>query len=96
MSDELTLAERRDWQAIEFARRQRDRAIALWHEAGADVKVENHGTIVLLRLNTQAAHDWALDNIDGEAHRFGGAVVVEPRYVAAIVDGMRADGLGVA
>jgi len=61
----------------------------------ADVKIENHGSLVLIRPLTEAASDWLDENISEDAPHFGGAVVVEPRYVEAIVEGMQNDGLEV-
>jgi len=61
----------------------------------ADVNIENHGSLVLIRPLTEAASDWLDENISEDAQRFGGAVVVEPRYVEAIVEGMQNDGLEV-
>ncbi len=61
----------------------------------ADVKIENHGSLVLIRPLTEAASDWLDENISEDAQHFGGAVVVEPRYVEAIVEGMQNDGLEV-
>jgi len=61
----------------------------------ADVKIENHGSLVLIRPLTEAASDWLDENISEDAQHFGGAVVVEPRYVEAIVEGMQDDGLEV-
>ena len=60
-----------------------------------DVKIENHGSLVLIRPLTEAASDWLDENISEDAQHFGGAVVVEPRYVEAIVEGMQNDGLEV-
>ena len=61
----------------------------------ADVKIENHGSLVLIRPLTEAASDWLDENISEDVQHFGGAVVVEPRYVEAIVEGMQNDGLEV-
>ena len=61
----------------------------------ADVKIENHGSLVLIQPLTEAASDWLDENISEDAQLFGGAVVVEPRYVEAIVEGMQNDGLEV-
>ena len=61
----------------------------------ADVKIENHGSLVLIRPLTEAASDWLDENISEDAQHFGAAVVVEPRYVEAIVEGMQNDGLEV-
>jgi hypothetical protein len=61
----------------------------------ADVNIENHGSLVLIRPLTEAASDWLDENISEDAQHFGGAVVVGPRYVEAIVEGMQNDGLEV-
>jgi hypothetical protein len=42
------------------------------------------------------ASAWVEDNVAGEAQFFGNALVVEPRYVADLVAGMREAGLEVA
>lgn len=64
----------------------------------ADISVENHGSIFLLCPLTTYGADWIEQNIlnvNEEAQTFGGALVVEPRYLENIVLGMRADGLEV-
>ncbi len=61
----------------------------------ADVQIENHGSVFLVRPLTNAATAWLDENIDCEAQYFGGALVVEHRYIADIAEGMRADGLEV-
>lgn len=61
--------------------------------ARCDVRVENHGSIVLLRPITVTGQDWLDGRIDPDAQTWGGAVVVEPRHVNDIVVGMVADGL---
>ena len=60
-----------------------------------DVHVVNHHSIVLFHLNTPEASRWVEENVTHEAQFFGTALVVEPRYVAALVAGMREDGLEV-
>lgn len=59
----------------------------------ADFAVENHLTIFLLRPLTDAAKTWVSENIADDAQHFGGGIVVEHRYIGAIVQGARADGL---
>lgn len=59
-----------------------------------DVVVENHFSLYLVRPLTEEAEGWIEDNV-GEHQSFGGAVVVEPRYVNDIVTGMLSDGLRV-
>ncbi len=60
-----------------------------------DVHVVNHHSIVLFHLNTREASAWVEENVTREAQFFGTALVVEPRYVAALVASMREAGLEV-
>lgn len=60
-----------------------------------DVTVDDEGSIVLVTPRSAAAREWLAAYLPDDATWFGGAVVVEPRYVADIVDGMRAAGLRV-
>lgn len=62
----------------------------------ADLLVENHGTIFLLQPMTHAAHAWIVDSTSDDAQWFAGALVVEHRYVGAIVEGAIDAGLVVA
>ncbi len=61
----------------------------------ADIRVENHGSIYLLHPRTKRAARWLDEVIAEDAQYWGDAVVVEPRYVADIVNGAREDGLEV-
>ncbi len=61
-----------------------------------DFQVENHGSIFLLRP-LSSAELWVLENIgadDGYQPYFP-TLVVEHRYIADIVEGIRNDGLAV-
>lgn len=65
-----------------------------------DVRVENHGTIVLLHPCTDAARQWFDEHLTSDEDQFadapqfyGEAVAAEPRYVANLIDGMETDGL---
>lgn len=60
-----------------------------------DVRVDNHGSIMLLNPLTQAGEAWMDEHLPADALTFGGGIVVEPRYVGDIVNGMREDGLEV-
>ncbi len=62
-----------------------------------DFTVENHGSIVLVRPNTQAGIDWANDNIgkDNGYQPYWPTMVFEPRCVENVVNGIRNDGLSV-
>ena len=62
--------------------------------AKPDVQVENHGSLFLLRPLSDYAADWIEWHVDvNSAMFFGGALVVEPRYVGLIAKGMLEDGL---
>ena len=61
-----------------------------------DFTVENHGSIFLLQPLTDAAHAWVADHIPDDAQTIGTAIAGEHRYIAAIVAGIREDGLEVA
>jgi hypothetical protein len=61
-----------------------------------DVRIEYHGSLYLLRPLSHAAKLWLIDHVGtpvDEVQWFGGAVVVEPRYISDILEGLRADGL---
>lgn len=59
-----------------------------------DFTIENHGSLFLLRPESDQAREWVAENVE-DAMRFGHAVVIEPRYVEGIVEGILADGLTV-
>lgn len=64
----------------------------------ADFTVQNEGSIILLHPDTELAVHWVEDNI-GQANGYQPCwptVLIEPRYVCDILDGIQADGLTVA
>jgi hypothetical protein len=61
----------------------------------ADIRVDSHGSIILLHPATETAADWLRDHVAEDAQWWAGALVVEPRYVEDIVNGAREDGLEV-
>jgi len=61
----------------------------------ADIRIENHGSLFLLRPRTQRAAYWLDAVVAEDAQYWGDAVVVEPRYVEDIVNGAREAGLEV-
>ena len=61
----------------------------------ADIAVEYHGSLYLLQPITERASDWLHEHVAKDAQWFVSALVVEPRYVFAIVRGAIADGLRV-
>ena len=60
-----------------------------------DFTVTSHGSIFLLQPHTAAALGWVAEHLPSEALTMGDAVVVEHRFIADIVIGIQADGLGV-
>ena len=61
-----------------------------------DSKLENHGSLFLLRPLNSAAKDWMAEHLpvdNPETQFWGDAIVIEPRYVAPIVDGIIGNGL---
>lgn len=60
-----------------------------------DLKVTGGGSIFLLRGVTARGREWIDQNISQDRTEFGGAIVVEHRYITDIVIGARRDGLRV-
>jgi hypothetical protein len=61
-----------------------------------DFELENHGSLFFLRPLNSAATQWVQEHLpadEPETQYWGDAIVIEPRYVAPIVDGIIADGL---
>lgn len=63
-----------------------------------DFGVENHGSIFLLKPLTPSAISWIEEHIgqdNGYQPGYPRSIVVEPRYIAPIVEGILNDGLAV-
>jgi len=58
-----------------------------------DLLVHGGGRVYLLRPVSQVGEAWTDEHIPPDATWFGGAVVVEHRYIASIVTGAVSDGL---
>jgi hypothetical protein len=61
-----------------------------------DFELENHGSLFLLRPLTTLAREWMNEYLPvdhPETQFFAAAIVVEPRYVGPIVEGIVGDGL---
>jgi hypothetical protein len=59
-------------------------------------ELENHGSLFLLRPLTSAATEWMQENLpmdSPETQFWGEAIVIEPRYLEPIIEGILADGL---
>lgn len=60
----------------------------------ADIRLENYGSVTMLRPLTEDGRDWMRENVQAESWQwFGGALAAEPRMCVAVVDGAEADGL---
>lgn len=58
-----------------------------------DLQFHNHGSLISCKPVTDLGSDWLADYLTGEVSTWGGAVMIEPRYLEDIVLGARADGL---
>jgi hypothetical protein len=65
-------------------------------ESEPDARVENHGTLFLVRPLNEGIREHLEENVSEEARWFGGALVVEHRYVANLVSGLCDAGFRVA
>jgi len=63
-----------------------------------DAKVENHGSIFLIQPETDTAKEWIEEYIgpDNGFQPYYPTIVVEHRYIQAIIDGMMGAGLNLA
>jgi hypothetical protein len=62
-----------------------------------DIRVENHGSIVLFFPETDAGQEWIDANLNPEPWQwFGRGLAVEPRYAGPVIESAMDDGLEVA
>ncbi len=59
-----------------------------------DVTVQNTGSVVLVRPNTEEAREWLRDNV-ADATWWGGALVASRNMVGALLDGLVEEGFTV-
>lgn len=72
------------------------RAVGATVPDGFDVTVQDAGSLVILYPQTTQAQAWMDEHLPDDVQTWGhNGVVVEPRYVSDIIDGMREDGLTV-
>ena len=71
-------------------------------KAKYDFRVDNHGSIVILHALTQSAKLWVAEHVNTadsyhadsyQPYKNKNALVIEPRYMAAIAEGIQGDGL---
>lgn len=60
-----------------------------------DFTITGHGTVYLLRPESEAGEEWASEHLPEDAPAFSGAFAVEHRYIEDIAEGIQADGLAV-
>lgn len=53
-----------------------------------DFTLEDCGSIMLLKPHNEPARQWLVESTPDEAMWWGGGLVIEPRYVGAIVNGV--------
>ena len=61
-----------------------------------DFELEDHGSLFLLRPLNDASKDWMNEKLPmdrPETQFWGSTIVIEPRYVPSIVEGIIADGM---
>ena len=58
-----------------------------------DVTWSDHGSITLVTPHTEAAREWIDEFIQEDPQWYGRSLVVEPRYLDDLLEGMRGDGL---
>jgi hypothetical protein len=55
------------------------------------MRFENHGSLILIRPESDADRDWLAENVEHESWAIvGGAIACEPRMAHAIAEGFRA------
>ena len=72
-----------------------DDSFAASGSSPTDFRCEHHGSVFLLFPRTESAHSWIEENLPTDAQWFGNALVIEHRYVWAILEGIQNDGLAV-
>lgn len=60
-----------------------------------DFNFSDHGSVTLLIPVSRAAHDWVDVNLPIDSLHWAGGIVIEPRYVLDILNGIENDGLTV-
>jgi hypothetical protein len=60
-----------------------------------DLSIQDEGSIYLLRPHSDAGKEWIAEHIPDTAIWFGGAVVIEHRFIGDIAQGAVNDGLEV-
>ena len=59
----------------------------------SDFTVDDHGSIILLKPETQEAFDWIAENIGAPIPWFAGGIALEPRIMPSLLSGILDDDL---
>jgi hypothetical protein len=57
-----------------------------------DIRVENHGSLVLFQPLNDSARSWLLEHTEETAPWFGNALCVEPRYAQGLTEVLKSEG----
>ena len=53
-----------------------------------DFALYDHGSIIRLQPNSDAAKEWVAEYLPADAMTFGRGIVIEPRYIGPILQGI--------
>jgi hypothetical protein len=87
---------RRSTTAVKTGASQKERPLKTAHNSKPQFELQNHGSLFLLRPLDSVAKEWMNEHLpvdSPETQFWGDSIVIEPRYLEAIVDGILADGL---
>lgn len=59
---------------------------------GPDFHLINHGSIFVLTPQVTAAKEWVDEHFPESAQQWANGIVIEPRYIGPILDGIDEDG----
>ena len=59
----------------------------------SDFTIDDHGSLVLLKPETQEAYSWIAEHIGAPVPWFAGAIALEPRSMSALLSGILDDDL---
>lgn len=63
----------------------------------SDFNLQNHGSIMILTPTSTAGKAWIAEHIPEDAQTWGKcSIVIEPRYIGPIVDGICEEGLSLS
>lgn len=60
---------------------------------GSDFSVQNGGSVCILRAHSDECQNWIDEHVgNSETQRFGGGIVVEPRYIGPLIEALESEG----